>query len=531
MSSYLVNETLAVVEQEIDQFLIDFPRDHPYVMALSLPSFRQQLKAKILSTIPNRHKVRTDEDLEFTSVHGYTGVIEEKLVIEERILRAMPDMIDDLRYRVHQENSGEIIDQDTQTNSLYLNTDWWVRVHTIIPCVTYYFGPFTDQKEASTAYPGYLEDLRAEKAIGIFADIKRDCPRNLTLVDSPADLKQDQQRLWKIYKKIYRQKSILENSYHKLLELLPGNYLIVDCHGKIQDANQNACRLLNTNRESLRGKPFIYYAPQQQISLLENHLENIVKDQSEWQVPYCWSMQLQSLSSISISVDIQATQKRDDNGEINGFYWLLNDITSLATINDQLYYESHHDSLTCLPNRRSLALFLENLHQNVHAGDNYGDQVFALLMLDLNKFKSINDRFGHLFGDKVLQRVAEILLECVREGDQVARLSGDEFIIVLKSTQSGDDAKKCADRIHRLFSRPLTVEGIQLLVSTSIGVVISNYDQFDYERLIDYADTAMYEAKRNGNLFVVFDDTQPSANGKSHPSPIKNLSLEEGEGI
>lgn len=148
-------------------------------------------------------------------------------------------------------------------------------------------------------------------------------------------------------------------------------------------------------------------------------------------------------------------------------------------------------------------------------------------MLDLNKFKSINDRFGHLFGDKVLQRVAEILLECVRDGDQVARLSGDEFIIVLKSTQSGDDAKKCADRIHRLFSRPLTVEGIQLLISTSIGIVISNYEQFDYDRLIDYADTAMYEAKRNGELFVFFDETQPSANGKSHLLPIKNLSLEK----
>ena len=507
MSSYLVNETLAVVEQEIDQFLIDFPRDHPYVMALSLPCFRQQLKAKILSTIPNRHKVRTDEDLVLTSAHCYASILEERLVIEEKILRAMPDMIDDLRCRMHQEDSGEIIDQDTQASSLYQDRDWWVRVHTIIPCVTYYFGPFTDEKEANKAYPGYLEDLREEKAIGIFADIKQYSPRRLTVVDSTADLKQDQQRLWKIYKKIYRQKSFLENSYHKLLEFLPGNYLIIDCHGKIQDANQKACRLLNTDRESLIGKSFVYYTPQQQISLLENHLKNIVKDQSEWQVPYCWSMQLQSLSSISISVDIQATQKRDDNGEINGFYWLLNDITSLATINDQLYYDSHHDTLTCLPNRRSLALFLENLHQNVHAEGNYGNQVFALLMLDLNKFKSINDRFGHLFGDKVLQRVAEILLECVREGDQVARLSGDEFIIVLKSTQSGDDARKCADRIHRLFSRPLTVEGIQLLVSTSIGIVISNYEQFDYDRLIDYADTAMYEAKRNGELFVVFNKT------------------------
>mgnify|MGYP001810344966 FL=1 len=182
MSSYLVNETLAVVEQEIDQFLIDFPRDHPYVMALSLPCFRQQLKAKILSTIPNRHKVRTDEDLVLTSAHCYASILEERLVIEEKILRAMPDMIDDLRCRMHQEDSGEIIDQDTQASSLYQDRDWWVRVHTIIPCVTYYFGPFTDEKEANKAYPGYLEDLREEKAIGIFADIKQYSPRRFTVV-------------------------------------------------------------------------------------------------------------------------------------------------------------------------------------------------------------------------------------------------------------------------------------------------------------------------------------------------------------
>ncbi|QHV00215.1 diguanylate cyclase domain-containing protein [Synechocystis sp. CACIAM 05] len=507
MSSYLVNETLAVVEEEIDPFLMDFPPDHPYVMALSLPCFRQQLKAKILSAIPNRHKVRTDEGLEFTAIHYSTGLTEEKLVIEERILRAMPDMIDGLSCRIHQEYSGEIIDQNTPTNSPSQDGDWWVRVRTIIPCVTYYFGPFTEREEAASACPGYIEDLRAEQAIGIFANIKQGCPSNLTVVGSPTDLKQDEQQLWKIYQKTYRQKSFLENSYHKLLELLPGNYLIVDCDGKIQDANQKACRLLNTDRKSLMGRPFVYYTPQQQISSLQSHLENMVKDQSEWQMPYCWSMQLQCLSSTCINVDIQATQKRDDDGEINGFYWLLNDITSLAPINDHFYYQSHHDPLAYLPNRRSLALFLEKLHRNLHAENNYGDRVFAMLMLDLNKFKNINDQFGYLFGNKVLQRVAEILLEFVREGDQVARLSGDEFLVVLQSTQSGDDAKRCADRIHQLFSRPLTVQGIQLLISTSIGVVISNCEQFNYDRLIDYADTAVYEAKRNGDLFVVvFDD-------------------------
>lgn len=124
MSSYLVNETLAVVEEEIDRFLMDFSPDHPYVMALSLPCFRQQLKAKILSAIPNRHKVRTDEDSGFAPIYYHTGLTEEKLVIEQEILRAMPDIIDGLRLRIHQECSGEIIDQDNFTNYPSQDGDW-----------------------------------------------------------------------------------------------------------------------------------------------------------------------------------------------------------------------------------------------------------------------------------------------------------------------------------------------------------------------------------------------------------------------
>ena len=525
MSYYLVNETLAVVEQEIDQFLTEFPSSHPFVMALSLPHFRQQLKSKILSKIPNRHRIRTEQTPDLLPPNRFTGILKERLIIEEKIRQVMPEMIDNVKNHSPQHQLEAIINQGNETNGTNQGTDWWLKIHTIIPCVTYYFGPFTTKNEARTACPGYLEDLKGEKAIGIFADFHQGCPDNLTVEDSPADLKQDQQRLWKSYKKIYQQKSALEASHHRLLDLLPGNYLIIDCLGKIQEANQNACRLLNTDLESLRGDAFIYYVPQQQILLFEDHLERIILDQDGWKVPYRWSMQIQTSNIIPINVDIQVTPKRDEEGTIVGFYFLLNDTTSLKTINDQLYYDSRRDTLTRIPNRRCFDDYWEEFPHNSQSKQYQGDQLFALLMLDLNKFKKINDRFGHLFGEKVLQRVEENLWKCVNAGDRVARIDEDKFVIVLKSIQSVEEAKECAYRIHRVFSLPLVLEERQLSISVTIGIVTGSGGQFDYDRLVHSADIAVDEAKGNGMLFAIFDDKQPSSNGKSCPMPVRNLSL------
>lgn len=564
VSHYIFNETLAVVEHEIDKFLLEFPQNHPFVMALSIPYFRLELKAKILSKIPNRHKIKTQEDSDFFPGQHLSNIITERLTIENQIRLSMPEMINNGQNspslsQLSQLEAANVISDVADNNNGNGNGNghspselsqfqivnaipdiahnnngnghyppeskisWWVKVHTVIPCVTYYFGPFDGKGEAETFAPGYREDLKKEKAIGIFTSIHQANPQELTVIDSPEELKEDQKKLWENYKKLYRQKSepkVAPKSSSPELDLLPGNYLITDLEGRIKDANANTCQLLNFPVESLRGDSLVYYVPQQQILIFENQLKAMVNDRREWSVPHRWPMQLQTLAIAPISVDIQVSQQRNALGQVIGFYWLLNDTTSLKSINDQLYYDSRHDTLTSLPNRRSLSHFLtELLSKNSHQQC----RLFALLLLDLNKFKQVNDQFGHNFGDKVLKKVAENLLSCVRDGDQVARLSGDEFVIVLKSIQSVNDAQNCAYRIHHVFSEPMVLDNRCLSVSASVGIVISDGAQTDHDRLVHCADVAMYEAKRNGMLFVVFDESQPSANGKSHPVPVYNL--------
>ncbi|AIE74767.1 hypothetical protein D082_22390 [Synechocystis sp. PCC 6714] len=520
-----------IVDEEIDQFLLEFPQNHPFAMALSIPYFRLELKARILSKIPNRHKTRGEKSSQFSSDYYISNIITERLAIENEIRQVMPEMINGrkndlslLEFSPVQSNISNSIDNGNGGSEQVSHANCWVKIHTMIPCVTYYFGPFVDKGEAKIFAPGYREDLRAEKAVGIFTSIYQGNPDKLTIIDCPEELKEDQKRLWENCKRLYRQKSelqVLHTPSSWQLNWLPGNYLTTDLQGRIKDANANTCRLLNFPVNVLQGEPLVYYVPQQQILIFENQLKTMVNDEEKWSIPYRWSMQLQTLAIAPISVDIQVSQQRDTQGKVIGFYWLLNDTTSLKSMNDQLYYDSRHDTLTSLPNRRSLSHFLtELLSSNCHSQK----QLFALLLLDLNKFKRINDQFGHDFGDKVLIKVAENLLKCVRDGDQVARLSGDEFVIVLKSIQSVNDAKNCAYRIHHAFSQPMVLDNHRLSVSASVGIVIGNGSHTDHDRLVHHADVAMYEAKKNGMLFVVFDDIQPSANGKSHPMPVFDLS-------
>ena len=216
-----------------------------------------------------------------------------------------------------------------------------------------------------------------------------------------------------------------------------------------------------------------------------------------------WSIQLETPGMVEINVDIETTLRKNHWGEIIGWYWLLHDTTQLSAVSQQNYHDSRHDLLTSLPNRRSLFDFLSDLSQERQS---YGPKLFSLLFLDLNGFKKINDRFGHSFGDQVLQAIAQRLLSCVRHQDKVTRLSGDEFAIILEEMNSPQEAKDCAYRIHHALSHPLQIGDEQVTVSGSIGIVISNGHGSDTARLFYYADMAMYESKRTASPYVIHDD-------------------------
>lgn len=164
-------------------------------------------------------------------------------------------------------------------------------------------------------------------------------------------------------------------------------------------------------------------------------------------------------------------------------------------------YLSQHDPMTDLPNRQ---LFNDRLEHAIEQARRSGDEV-ALLFLDLNNFKHINDSMGHDIGDVVLQKVAKRLKHCIRDSDTIARMGGDEFIIILERVVSRENVAKVAEKIFRKICPPIKLDHKQLTISTSIGIAFFPHDGLTSQNVLSHADTAMYRAKKKGQKYAFYD--------------------------
>jgi diguanylate cyclase (GGDEF)-like protein/PAS domain S-box-containing protein len=185
---------------------------------------------------------------------------------------------------------------------------------------------------------------------------------------------------------------------------------------------------------------------------------------------------------------------RDSQGHITGVIALIRDITARKKAEQQIEYQAYHDALTGLANRR---LFNEHLSLALALAARRNCPI-AVLFLDLDHFKLVNDTLGHTMGDVLLQEVAKRLKSCVREGDAVARVGGDEFTIVLQDLETRDDAAVVAQKVLRAIAAPIEMTGHRLYVTVSIGITIYPDDGIDAETLLKNADNAMYRAKAEG---------------------------------
>ena len=188
------------------------------------------------------------------------------------------------------------------------------------------------------------------------------------------------------------------------------------------------------------------------------------------------------------------------DGEIMG-YWI--DITESKSLEEQLLLDAFHDPVTNLANR---ALFLDRLGVSFARIQRRKSTSFALLCIDLDRFKNVNDSLGHRKGDQMLVSVAKRLLKCVRFGDTVARLGGDEFAMLLEDINGPADVEATVQRIQREIGKPFGLDGDEVFATVSIGIAIAGPDYDKPENLLRDADTAMYRAKAEGKArHVIFD--------------------------
>jgi diguanylate cyclase (GGDEF)-like protein/PAS domain S-box-containing protein len=193
---------------------------------------------------------------------------------------------------------------------------------------------------------------------------------------------------------------------------------------------------------------------------------------------------------------------RDDSGRIIGTFGISRDVTAQITAENALAYQVLHDPVTSLANRIAL---MDRLSQGLVALERHPGRL-ALLYVDLDHFKAINDSFGHAAGDQVLTEVGRRLSHLSRHVDTVARLGGDEFVVLCGSLREEDDVGLIADRILRGVRVPYVEDGRDLSITCSIGVVVIREPLGDPEQLIREADEVMYEAKQSGrNRYLVYD--------------------------
>ncbi|MDZ8109452.1 MAG: EAL domain-containing protein [Nostoc sp. DedQUE12a] len=313
--------------------------------------------------------------------------------------------------------------------------------------------------------------------------------------------------------------------YQDFFEFAPDACLITNTAGTIEEANHAAATLLHVRQKYLVGKPLILFIAQQDRQLFSYQMNNS-------QQLLNWEINLQPRGGKPFPASVKLSAVYDENGEQIGWRWLLcniterkqaqemlhrayeeleirvaertaelvkanqkllTEITERKRAQSQLLHLAFHDALTGLPNR---AAFINRLRHAINYSKRHPDYLFAVLFIDLDRFKLINDSLGHHKGDQFLLAIASRLELCVRSIDTAARLGGDEFTILLEGIQDVSDAIKVAERIEQELKLPFELDGKEIFTTASIGIALSS--TVDYERPEDVlrdADTAMYRAK------------------------------------
>lgn len=272
---------------------------------------------------------------------------------------------------------------------------------------------------------------------------------------------------------------------------------IADSSGAIVDfrfsyINPNAERRLGVPRESLYGKVLTEVRPFMVRSGLIHKYREVVRTG----IPHTCEVFINDDMIKDTWLNVQVVRLG------NGIAITSRDVTEHRRRSDHVHYLAHHDHLTGLANR---TLLYERLRQAILRAES-DKQKAAVFLIDIDYFKQINDTLGHADGDVLLATVGQRLLSCVCESETVARMGGDEFVIVMPEFRSIHDVERCIEQILRSTSQPIEISGRKINLTLSVGVSVFPEDGRTAEDLLRNADAAMYTVKDTGrNSFCVFD--------------------------
>lgn len=291
------------------------------------------------------------------------------------------------------------------------------------------------------------------------------------------------------------------NLWAKVFEASSEAILITDSDSNVVSLNQAFARLTGYEAEDLVGRSSALLRAGEHPREFYDELWNTLRLKGTWRGE-TWNRRK---SGEVYPVWLSITAVRDRHEEITHYVSISTDITERHARDEQQRYLATHDSLTHLANR---ALLYDRVEMELRRSRR-DPKAFAILFIDLDGFKEINDEHGHRLGDMLLQEVARRIKAQVREADTVSRLGGDEFIIILTEVQYTQNAIAVADKVTESIRMPFQLDDREVFVQASVGISLHPDHGSEPEALIHAADQAMYRAKEDDNGFVAVADTPP----------------------
>jgi len=296
-----------------------------------------------------------------------------------------------------------------------------------------------------------------------------------------------------------------ENAFRTVFEAAPVGMELVSLDGKLLKVNVALCEMLGYSMDELSGKPLAKVTDPDDIEKDRTAVELVISNKND-------SMKIEKRyihkDGHTIWTQRTVTLARDEAGKPSYLIAQIEDITERKEEQSEIHGLAHYDTLTGLPNRRMLMNRLGRHLKQAH----WNQKVLALMFIDLDGFKKINDTLGHDVGDELLKAAAGRLSSCVRGDDTVARLGGDEFVVILKEIPDPANAALVAQKVVTTIAAPIQVASHELRVTASIGIgIFSPAKPVDMDELIKQADTAMYWTKQAGRNGYHFFDSKRAA--------------------